>query len=668
MTEPITHTTTCPLDCPDSCALEVTVGAAGVERIEGSRDHPVTSGFICGKVRQFGKRLNHEKRLLHPMRRVGEKGAGEFQRITWDGAVEEITDRFSKIRAEWGSEAILPYNYGGSNGLLTDGFLDDLYFARLGASRLAKTLCAAPTTAVAVGMYGKMPGVAFEDFANAKCIVVWGANPKASNIHLVPFLKRAKALGAFIAVVDPVRNLSTKEADLHLAVRPGTDLPVALALIKLLHDADKLDHGFIDQHTRNVDPLLRAASEWPVLRAAAEAGVSESDIRKLADVYAASTPAVIRCGWGLERNRNGGQAVAAVLALPALTGKFGIRGGGYTLSNGGAAKFDSSKLFDIAGWNSRTINMTQLGAVLNGACDPPIKGLFVYNCNPAVTVPDQATVLRGLRRNDLFTVVHEQVMTDTAVHADIVLPATTFLEHSDLRVSYGSYTLGGVRPVVDPKGEALSNPEVFARLGNAMGFTDAAFGWDAETMFRAVSGAVTLNSASVDGSVLADGGFEHYRFPEVTPVQFESVFPLTRDGIVDLCPPQLGERPYVHHQIGGNGYPLQFISPGSSKLISSTFGEFNLDELRVTVHPFDAESRDISIGDEVRVHNDLGEVVCTASVSDSMRVGVVSMPKGAWSMSSKNGLTASALCPAHVNEVGGGACYNDAWVELTKID
>ncbi|MCK5714171.1 MAG: molybdopterin-dependent oxidoreductase, partial [Hyphomicrobiaceae bacterium] len=420
MTEPITQTTTCPLDCPDSCALEVTVGVAGVERIDGSRDHPLTAGFICGKVRQFGKRLNHRDRLLHPLRRVGEKGAGEFQRMTWDDAVEEITDRFNKIRAEWGSEAILPYNYGGSNGLLTDGFLDDLYFARLGASRLAKTLCAAPTTTVAVGMYGKMPGVAFEDYAHAKCIIVWGANPKTSNIHLVPFLKRAKELGAFIAVVDPVRNLSAKEADLHLAVRPGTDLPVALALIKLLHDADELDQAFIDQHTRNVDALLRAASEWPVLRAAAEAGVSESDIRKLADVYAASSTAVVRCGWGLERNRNGGQAVAAVLALPALTGKFGVRGGGYTLSNSGAAQFDSSKLFDISGWNSRTINMTQLGAALNGACDPPIKGLFVYNCNPAITAPDQATVLRGLRRDDLFTVVHEQVMTDTAVYADIV--------------------------------------------------------------------------------------------------------------------------------------------------------------------------------------------------------------------------------------------------------
>ncbi|UCD25608.1 MAG: molybdopterin-dependent oxidoreductase [Gemmatimonadota bacterium] len=661
-----THQTTCPLDCPDSCALDVTVGKDGLERIDGSQDRSLTAGFICGKVRQFGKRLNHQDRVLYPLRRVGRKGVGEFERITWDEAVEEITERFSRIRAEWGSEAIVPYHYGGSNGLLTDGFLDSLYFARLGASRLDKTLCAAPTTNVAVGMYGKMPGVAFEDYVHAKCIIVWGANPKASNIHLVPFLKQAKARGAFIAVVDPVRNLSAQEADLHLAVRPGTDLPVALALIKLLQDSDRLDRSFIDRHTRNFEPLLRAAAEWPVLRAAAEAGVAEADIRRLADVYADASPAVVRCGWGLERNRNGGQAVAAVLALPALTGKFGVRGGGYTMSNNGAATFDSARLFDISGWHSRVINMTQLGAALNGACEPPIKALFVYNCNPAITVPDQANVLRGLLRDDLFTVVHEQVMTDTANYADIVLPATTFLEHRDVRVSYGNYVLGGVRPVMDPMGEALSNPEMFARLGQAMGFTDAAFGWDEEMMQREVAGAVSLNSSPVDASLMAAGEAAHYRFPERTPIQFETVHPLTAEGIVDLSPAQLGERPYTHQQIDGGSYPLQLISPASGKLISSTFGEFNLDVLRVMMHPVDADSRGIAGGDTVRVHNDLGEVVCDVTVSEQVRVGVACMPKGAWLKSSHNGLTASALCPAHVNVVGGGACYNDAWVEIEK--
>ena len=565
-----------------------------------------------------------------------------------------------------GGEAILPYHYGGSNGLLTDGLLDDLYFARLGASRLAKTLCAAPTTAVATGMYGKMPGVAFEDYVHAKCIVIWGANPKASNIHLVPYLRQAKANGAFIAVVDPVRNFSANEADLHLAVRPGTDVVVALGLIKRLHDAGALDHDFMSRYAKNVDPLMRAASEWPLERAAAESGVAERDLIRLARMLAESTPTVIRCGWGLERNRNGGQAVAAVLALPTLLGKFGVRGGGYTMSNSAAAAFRAEKLCDISGWDSRTINMTRLGAVLNETIEPPIKGLFVYNCNPAVTVPDQTSVLQGLGRRDLFTVVHDQVMTDTAVFADVLLPATTFLEHWDLRVSYGSYAFGGVRPVTVPPGEARSNVELFGQLGRASGFEDAAFRWGPEEVFSRVTEAVTLNSAPAKHATLVAGRSQPYQFPGPSPVQFGDTFPRTSDGRVDLCPPQLGAHPFSYHDVASPEFSLQLISPATSRLISSTLGEFNLEQLHVFVHPLDAESRGIESQDHVRVHNDLGEVVCRATVSDAVRPGVVSLPKGSWRKASLNGMAATALCPAHVNEVAGGACYNDAWVEVEK--
>ena len=658
--------TTCPLDCPDSCALDVAVSGDRVERIDGGRDHPITAGFICSKVRRFGRRLTHADRLPYPMRRVGPKGAGRFARIEWDDAIDEITARFKHITAEWGAETILPYHYGGSNGLLTDGVLDDLFFARLGASRLAKTLCAAPATAVAVGMYGKMPGVAFEDYAHAKCVIVWGANPRVSNIHLVPHLRRAKERGAFVAVVDPVRNLSSKEVDLHLAVRPGTDVVVALALIGVLNEAGRLDHAFLERYAKNVDPILRAATEWPADRAAAEAGVSAADIRQLARVFAARSPAVIRCGWGVERNRNGGQAVAAILALPALLGKFGLRGGGYTLSNSGAAVFRPGDLFDTSSWNTRRVNMTQLGAALNGAEQPPIKALFVYNCNPAVTAPDQGAVLRGLEREDLFTVVHEQVMTDTAKYADILLPATTFLEHWDLRVSYGSYAVGGVRPVVAPCGEALSNHELFARLGRAMGFDDEAFGWDQATAFRRLTAVVTLHSAPADHPTLSVGRSQRYHFPGPTPVQLGSTFPLTVDGKIDLCPPQLGEHPFSYHSVASDGYPLQLISPATSRLISSTLGEFNMEELRVSLHPHDAGVRRITSGDRVRVFSDLGEVICRATVSDRVKPGVVVLPKGFWRKASLNGMTATALCPAHVSEVGGGACYNDAWVELER--
>ncbi len=642
-------------------------GEEAIVAIRGRRDDAVTAGFICSKVARFAQRVTHRDRLLHPMRRVGEKGTGQFRRISWDEAIDGITTRFREIATEWGGEAILPYHYGGSNGVLTDGFHDDLYFACLGSSRLEKTLCAAPSTAVAVGMYGKMPGVAFEDYAHAKCIVVWGANPKASNIHLMPFLKQAKAKGAFLAVVDPVRNFSANEADLHLPVRPGTDLPMALAMIKLWRDSGRLDGPFVSRYTKAVQPLLEAADKWPVDRAAAETGLRQEDLCRLAEVYAASTPALIRCGWGLERNKNGGQAIAAILSMPALLGKFGARGGGYTLSNSGAAELDVGRLFDLSGWGARIVNMTQLGEVLNGDLDPPIKGLFVYNCNPAVTVPDQNSVLRGLAREDLFTVVFDQVMTDTTAYADMLLPATTFLEHRDVRISYGSYTVGGVRPVIAPRGEARPSSEVFAALGRAMGFSDEALGWDSETSVRRLAGALKLHGGPTDAEALIDGMPQRYPFSGRTPVQFETVFPLTSDGLVNLCPVELGEAPYTYCPVRSGDFPLALVSPATSKMITSTLGEFNFGDLWVLVHPDDAADRGIVTGHRVRVFNELGEVVCVARVSEKIRPGVVSMPKGAWRKSSGNGMTATALCPAHVNDVGGGACFNDARVEMERV-
>jgi anaerobic selenocysteine-containing dehydrogenase len=658
--------TTCPLDCPDACSLDVTVRDGTVERITGGRANPVTDGFICTKVARFARRQYHEHRLLTPLRRTGPKGEGAFAPISWEEAVAEITGRFRGITKKYTGEAILPYHYGGSNGLLTDGLLDDLYFARLGASRLERTLCAAPTTAVATGMYGKMPGVAFPDYVHAKCIVVWGANPKASNIHLVPFLKEAKRRGAFVAVVDPVRNFSAAEADLHLPVRPGADLPLALALINLWREWDVLDREFLAQQAKGLDRLLAAASEWPVESAAQEAGVPAADIERLARALAETDPALVRCGWGLERNRNGGQAVAAVLAIPALLGKFGVRGGGYTMSNSGWAALDRSALWGDLEWNTRVINMTGLGAVLGYGIAPPVMGLFVYNCNPAVTAPDQNGVLHGLAREDLFTVVFDQVMTDTAAYADIVLPATTFLEHWDLRAGYGSYVAGGVRPLVEAAGEAKSNHDVFAMLGEAMRFEDEPFGWDQETLMRRVGGALALAGNTAWSEDVSRGGMIRCDFPGETPIMFETAFPQTADGKIDLVPPQLGPEPLHYDRGDASGFPLSLVSPATSKTVSSTFGEDSIPQLYVELHPDDAALREIADGDRVRVHNDLGEVVCLARVRDRIRPGVASMPKGAWRASSLNGLTSTALCPSHVQVVGGGACYNDARVEVER--
>ncbi|MGH7961589.1 MAG: molybdopterin-containing oxidoreductase family protein, partial [Candidatus Binatia bacterium] len=520
--------------------------------------------------------------------------------------------------------------------------------------------------AVAMGMYGRMPGVAFEDYPQAKCIVVWGANPKASNIHLVPLLRQAKKNGAFIAVVNPVQTFSAQEVDLHLPVFPGADLPVALALIRLWKEAGQLDLTFLRQQADGLEPLLQAAEAWPVERAAAAARVAPQDIRTLAQVYAASTPAVIRSGWGLERNRNGGQALAAILAMPALLGKFGVRGGGYTMSNSGAAQLDASKIFGAYPWRTRIINQTQLGAALTGDLQPPIKGLFVYNCNPAVTVPDQNAVLRGLAREDLFTVVFEQVMTDSATYADILLPAATFLEQREIRRSYGSYVVGGVQPVIPARGEVKPNEEVFAALGRAMGWSHEPFGWDTDTYMQKVAEALPLDRQAADPSVFAAGRSQRYDFPGPTPIQLQTVFPRTPDGKIHLTPPVLGKSPFHYQPVKKAGFPLALVSPSNTKMITSTLGEFNYPELWLTMHPADAAARQIADGETVRVFNELGEVICRAKVSARMCAGVVSLPKGAWRKSSLNSYTSTALCPADVNEVGGGACFNDARVEVER--
>jgi anaerobic selenocysteine-containing dehydrogenase len=662
-----TLSTSCIMDCPDACSLEVRVQDGVIESIGAGEENPLTRGFICSKVGRFADRVYHSDRLLHPMRRVGAKGKGEFAPISWDEAIRSITSRFRETRERYGGEAILPYNYGGSNGFLTDDLVDSAYFARLGASRLAKTICAAPTNEVTRGMYGKMPGVAFSDYPEAKLILIWGANPRASNIHLVPFLQEAKKRGAFIALVDPIRTMSADLVDLHLPVYPGADLPLALGMIQHWASEGRIDRGFLRERADGVEALLRAASEWSLERASAEARVDAAAVRRLADRYADASPAVLRCGWGLERNLNGGQAVAAILAMPALLSKFGVRGGGYTLSNSGAGKLRSEDLWNTAAWNTRTVNMTELSSVLNGPLAPPVKALFVYNCNPVATVPDQNGVMRGLEREDLFTVVFEQVMTDTARYADVLLPATTFLEHYDFKRSYGSYIVGAAQPVIEPEGEARTNASVFAELGRAMEFPDPIFHWPEEELRKRVVSAIELNGKPVEASPFESGKVHGYDFDgSATPVQLGSVFPATGDGKIHLTPPCLGDEPYRYDRVSSPKFPLALLSPASARLVSSTFGEFHLEELHLTIHPEDAARRGIETGDRVRVANELGEVLCRALVDPRVREGVVSLPKGAWMKSSLNGRTSTALTPTHLNVVGGGACFNDARVEVTR--
>jgi anaerobic selenocysteine-containing dehydrogenase len=656
--------TACPLDCPDSCSLDVTIERGKLVKIDGSRAAASTDGYICGKVRRFDRRVYGEKRLLYPAVRKGPKGSGEFERVTWDEALGLIAARMVQARETFGAESVLPYNYGGSNGILTNDFEDTRFFRRFGASRLLRTLCAAPTGAAATEMYGKMPGVAYSDYEHAQLIVVWGCNPSATGIHLVSHITRAQSQGAKLVVIDPRRTPLARRADLHLAVRPGTDLPVSLALIRNLFERGKADIAFLDQHATGVEQLRSAAQGWTIERAAEEAGIDAADLTTLADWYADRSPAVVRCGWGQERNRNGGAATMAILALPAVAGKFGVRGGGYTMSNSGAWNIKNDALIGVTAPPVRSVNMNHLGRALTEYRDPPVAVLFVYNCNPLATVPHQNLVRRGLSREDLFTVVFEQVMTDTAEFADVVLPATTFLEHYDVAKGYGAYHLHLVQPVIAAVGESRPNHEVFRELGVRLGLSAEDELGEAGALLDAAAHLPEQHAATLlHGQPLAAPGGG-------APVQLVDVLPRTPDERIHLFPETLAAEADLYRYAADPAtasYPLSLISPASEHTVSSTLGELRPSIAKVKIHPDDAHPRSIADGDAVRLFNDLGEVHCEASITPEIRPGTLSLPKGLWAQSTFNGATACALAPDTLTDIAGGACFNDARVQIELL-
>jgi len=655
--------TACPLDCPDSCTLDVTVENGRIKKIDGGDGNPVTRHFICAKVRRFDERVYGEDRVLYPSVRQGSKGQGTFARVSWDEALDLIARRMQEIKDSAGAEAILPYYYGGSNGLLTQNTNDAELWRRFGTSRLATTICAAPTGAANQALYGKMPGVVYQDYPQAKLIVLWGVNPSASGIHLIPYVKEAQANGATLVVIDPRTTSLAKKADLHLTVRPGTDLVVALALHRVLFEEGHADLAFLDAQTHGAGRLRAAAAPWTIERAAREAEIDPADLRRFADLYVAASPAVIRCGWGLERNRNGGNAAAAVLALPAVAGKFGVRGGGFSMSNSLAFGLKSAQWIDTPEPATRLVNMNHLGRALTEYRDPPVQMLFVYNCNPLATAPDQNRVLKGLTRDDLFTVAFEQVYNDTARYADVVLPATTFLEQYDIAKAYGPIALQLVRPVIEPRGEARTNAHVFSALAERLGIGVAEE--DAETLMR-ITGRM-----GAAGPELLEKGFATPPH-EGAPVQFVDVFPLTPDRKVHLFPEDIaGDAPaglYGYQEDPAtDGFPLALISPATEKTVSSTLGELRQRAAMLHIHPADAAERGITQADAVRVFNALGELHCPANLTPDVRRGTVAFSKGVWRRNTYNGSTSNALVPDSLTDLGAGACFNDARVQVTLL-
>lgn len=654
---PEVRASVCPLDCPDRCALDVTVEGNRIIKIDGSQRSPFTDGYICAKVRRFDKRVDSPIRILHPLRRKGKKGSGEFEQISWDEAIATIASRFSEIIKSDGPEAILPYSYSGSNGLLTSHSMDERFWNRLGASQLQRTLCAANTGAAWTSVFEDMPGSDPAEIVDSDAMVLWGVNPSASGIHLVPLVREAKSRGAYLSVVDPRSTPLTKNADAHLPLYPGTDVAVALAMIHVAITENLVDAPFLQKHARGFDIIQKAAAEWTPERAARLARVDPELIFSVPRALARARAPYFRVGWGLERNRNGTDAVRAVLMLRAVFGKFNKKGAGVALSTTRGYRMN---LTVPEGTHlrrtppPRTLNMSQLGRILEETKNPPVRALFIYNCNPVATAPNQRRVERGLSREDLFTVCHEQVFTDSCASADIVLPATTFLEHDELSRSYGGYALQFGEAAIAPRGEAKPNHYVFAKLAAAMHFTEKEFSESERDIGRQAVESIPEKNISFDTLTKTSYAAIDPRKP------FVNVFPSR--GFIDLAgaaPPRYRPAPVDADK------PLLMISPATDKAISSTLYE-NLPAATgtLTISPADAKSRNLTNGQIAKAYNSFGSVLINIIISPEIPPGVVMIPKGYWKSASHDGGTACTLAPDHVDEIGGGACYNDARVEI----
>jgi anaerobic selenocysteine-containing dehydrogenase len=671
------HASVCPLDCPDTCSLTVTVEDARIVNIRGSRANPYTDGVLCAKVpKAYPEFVHGERRLRTPLKRVGRKGEGRFIPVSWDEALDIVHDRVSAVVAEHGPQAVLPLNYGGPHGLLAAGSMDLRFFHRLGASLLdRKPLCGGIRTEAWVGTFGTVPGIRPEQVEQSRLLVAWGSNVTWSNLHLVPLLNRARRSGARVVVVDPRRTKIAEQADLHLAVRPGTDVVLAWALAAELERRGALDRAFVERWVSGFEEYMALARPWTLARAAATCGLDAGDVARFAEWYATVSPSAISVGNGLERNQNGGSGIRAIFALPALAGRFGVAGGG--LVNGASYAFPKTPARlqrpDLVPPGTRTLNIVDVGRHLTDpTLTPPIKAVIIYNHNPVLVHPDQNRMRRGLEREDLFLAGIEVAMTDSMRYCDVVLPACTHFEHDDIFAAYGQHWLQRAEPVIPPQGEALSNMEIFRRLAARFGFTEPCLhASDLELIDDAVDpadarlGGVRPSKLPLDRALAMTVQGED-------AMLFKNVFPATASGKVELASPYLetkyGARLPSFRPVTSS-YPLALISPASDQRITSTFGGTHTsDEVPpLEMHPDDARPRGLRDGQLVRVWNDLGEVHLPVRVTDGVPRGVVCSLKGAWFRTTDNNQTVSALAPATHADICGGACYNDARVEIAAL-
>jgi anaerobic selenocysteine-containing dehydrogenase len=671
----------CALDCPDACSLLVTVEGGRGTRLRGNPAHPVTRGFLCGKVARYLEREYAPGRLLYPLRRIGAKGEGRFARVGWDEALDEIVARLQAIAAEFGPEAILPYSYAGTMGLLQSSGMDRRFFHRLGASRLDRTICSAAGTAGLTEALGFRYGTEPEQFRHARLIIAWGANILGTNVHLWPFIVEARRKGAKLYTIDPRRNRTGAAADKHFFINPGSDTALALGMLHVIIGENLHDADYVARYTAGFDELAERVKEYPPERVAALTGIAAGEIAALAREYATMRPAVIRLNYGVQRSERGGMAVRAIALLPVVTGAWRDVGGGLQLSTSQAfhlnrAGLERADLQQRAlGREARLVNMSSLGSALNALQDPPVKALVVYNSNPAAIAPNQNAVHAGLRRADLFTVVLEQFQTDTADFADFVLPATTFLEHTDLYFAYGHYYLQLARPALAPPGECKSNVEIFRLLAERMGFEDACFRESEDDMIRTL-----LDSPHpfVRGLTLEQLEREHFVRLAVAP-EGQPFLPFaqggfgTASGKCEFRAASLAYTPPVESRLGDAAcrarFPLELISPKHDDTTNSTFGNRPENDLATAVLHMDvadAAERGIASGDQVRVFNERGACLLRAEVDGVVRRGVVCAPSVRWARSAPDRRNVNALASERLTDLGGGPTFYSCLVQVEK--
>ena len=677
----------CPHDCPDTCALLTTVENGRAIKVEGAPDHPTTRGTLCTKVARYLERTYSEQRLLHPMRRAGPKGSGRFERITWNEALDTIAARFKVIASSKdGPQAILPYSYAGTMGLLQYGSMDRRFFHKLGASLLDRTICATAGKVGYAATIGASIGTDLEQFENARLILIWGSNPIVSNLHLWSRVQEAKRRGATLIAIDPYRSLTAEKCHRHLALLPGTDAALALGMMHVLIAEDLLDHDYIERYTLGFDALEERVGEYPPQRAAAITGLAADDIIALARDYGTIKPAVIRLNYGMQRHAGGGMAIRTAACMPALVGAWRDPAGGALLSSSGAYPVDHRALErpDLIWNHPRTINMSTIGDALLEANDPPIRALYVYNSNPVAVAPESAKVVAGFSREDLFCVVHDVFLTDTADYADIVLPATTQLEHLDVHSSYGHLYVLANNPAIAPVGESKPNTEVFRLLAQKMGFDEPCFSESDEEMARHAFVAAHPRAQGLDWDRLKVEGWQRLNVPGAFAPFAEGNFPtpsgkcefysetLAGQGVDPLptyTPPResVGSNPVLALR-----YPLAMISPPARNALNSSFANLpvfaeNEATPHLEIHPDDAAARDIATGDRIRVFNDRGALVLTARVTDRARCGVVVALSIWWRKLSPDGTNANMVTGQALTDLGRAATFYDCLVEVARI-